>query len=217
MPTASDFDCDFRVGKLCLLHLGRAIRQAGLPADCDDNARPLLQFQRWLRRVPHADIKVLCRELAPVKSHYASQLPSCRRGQSAGCAAIVAPSNSAAAGGGHAHGPSFDKELRQFSVNGEIVRTFFRDAKIQIPILLAFENADWSPSIENPLDCSPRRHAERQLNNGIRQLNLHQDPMLIHFWVEKGTQRIRWKVIDEASDQRALPRTPAALSCATID
>jgi len=126
-----------------------------------------------------------------------SQLADARR-----LAGTDAPPDSAAANKVPAYGPFF-KDDRDLFVNGTSVRTFRREAENQVPILRAFREQGWALSIENPLSASPRRRAERRLSGGVRQLNLRQMPKLIYFSVERGTQRVHWKLINEAAGQRA--------------
>ena len=97
-------------------------------------------------------------------------------------------------------GPWFKKSLRRFFANGRIVRTFRRAAPDQMEILIAFQEQGWPAWIENPFGRSTSADSERRLSNAVARLNHQQKPKRIYFWVEKGTQRIYWKLIDENGD-----------------
>jgi len=120
-------------------------------------------------------------------------------------AGIVAPRDPAAAEDEiPALGPKFDKGRRVLTVHGKLVRQFYRDAENQIPILKAFQEQNWPPWIENPLGRPKPTDARHRLSDAVADLNEDQKEKLVRFWIEKGTQRIFWELIEEACDHRVV-------------
>jgi len=120
-------------------------------------------------------------------------------------ARVDAPHDFAAEDEVPALGPKFDKGRRVLTVHGTFVRQFRRNAENQIRILESFQDQRWPPWIENPFGRPGPTDPRHRLSDAVADLNNDQELKLIHFWVEKGTQRVSWELTEEASDEHVAP------------
>ena len=94
-------------------------------------------------------------------------------------------------------GPHFDLQRRQLLLDAVVVRQYHREAENQFSVLRAFQAQGWPFRIENALGRQKRLGIRHRLSDTVANLNKHQKPKLIHFWVERGTQRVLWERTDE--------------------
>lgn len=80
--------------------------------------------------------------------------------------------------------PSWNQELKELHVAGQLVKRFHRPARNQETILSAFQKSDWERRIADPLPVEEERleqTATRRLQDAIRSLNRHQANNLLVF------------------------------------
>ena len=98
-------------------------------------------------------------------------------------AGIALPSEAVTASTVPECGPHFDPDRRELSLDGVVVRQFHRAAANQISILKAFRKHGWPAGVDNALGRPAADDVRHRLSDAINELNQHQTPKLIHFWV----------------------------------
>lgn len=102
--------------------------------------------------------------------------------------------------------PRWDKKLRQLSFDGQIVKRFSVPAANQEAVLLAFEEAGWPPSIDDPLPFLPEQRAKERLHATIRCLNANQQNRVLRFRGDGTGEAVLWQPLVEISADCSPPR-----------
>src|SRR5262249_37749609 len=92
--------------------------------------------------------------------------------------------------------PHYDRDRRELSLGGKLVKRLKQRAPDQTLILDAFEEQNWPARIANPL--SPRGHGrprKLRLNPAIYRLNRHQVHSLRHFRGDGTGEGVIWEMI----------------------
>lgn len=94
--------------------------------------------------------------------------------------------------------PRWDVELRELSVDGQLVKRFNSLAPNQEAILTAFEEDGWPQHIFDPLTVNPQQSqpAKRRLNDAVKGLNRYQKNRLIRFSTDGTGEGVRWQWFD---------------------
>lgn len=103
--------------------------------------------------------------------------------------------------------PHWDAELREFTVDGRLVKRFKSPAPNQIAILSAFEEDGWPRHIDDPLprNGNPETDPKRRLNDTVKSLNRHHNARVIHFSTDGTGEGVKWEWADCCrQDERVL-------------
>jgi hypothetical protein len=110
--------------------------------------------------------------------------------------------------------PKWDRDRRELRVGGQLVKVFKLPSPMQETILMAFEEENWPPRIDDPLPVHPDLLPKRRLHDTIKSLNRNQKNWLIRFMGDGTGEGIRWELIsfkDEVA--HAEPALPNAHHC----
>ena len=94
--------------------------------------------------------------------------------------------------------PRWDRERRELTVNGCVVKHFKWTAVNQEAILSAFEEEDWPYRIDDPLSPQPGQDSKRRLGDTIKCLNRKQKEALIHFRGDGTGEGIVWEFVEQS-------------------
>jgi hypothetical protein len=75
---------------------------------------------------------------------------------------------------------------------------------MQEAILMAFEEEQWPPRIDDPLPGHPDLLPKRRLHDTIKSLNRNQKNSLIRFMGDGTGEGIRWELIPSRNDAEQL-------------
>ncbi len=98
--------------------------------------------------------------------------------------------------------PKWDRDRRELRVGGKLVKVFKLPSPMQEAILVAFEEEQWPPRIDDPLPGHPDHLPKRRLHDTIKSLNRNQKNSLIRFMGDGTGEGIRWELVptgDEAA------------------
>ena len=97
--------------------------------------------------------------------------------------------------------PHWDAELREFSVDGQLVKRFKSPAPNQVAILSAFEEDGWPRHVDDPLPRTgnPEADPKRRLNDTVKSLNRHHYVRVIHFSTDGTGEGVRWELAQHRS------------------
>jgi hypothetical protein len=93
--------------------------------------------------------------------------------------------------------PQWDSDRQQLRVGWVIVKEFKVPAANQEAILVAFQEENWAPRIDDPLVPKPNLDAKRRLRDTINCLNRKQKNPLIRFHCDGRGEGIRWELTRE--------------------
>ena len=93
------------------------------------------------------------------------------------------------------HLPHWDRQHRQLSFDGCVVKRFRVPANNQEAVFSAFQQAGWPPSINDPLPYLPgqRKRAKERLHATIRCLNANQENRLLRFSGDGTGEAVIWE------------------------
>jgi hypothetical protein len=91
--------------------------------------------------------------------------------------------------------PFFDIELREFWLNGILIKRLDTRATEQIIILSAFEEESWPQRIDDPLRPKVGVDESARMRDIIFNLNGHQHPTSIRFFPDGSGECIRWEFV----------------------
>jgi len=97
----------------------------------------------------------------------------------------------------------YDTELFELWVNGKLVKRLDVRAVNQIAILIAFQEENWPPRIDDPLHPNGS-DGKARLRSTVHCLNRCRNPSRIHFFADGTGHGIRWELIAPA--QNAAPK-----------
>ena len=105
------------------------------------------------------------------------------------------------AGNGHAPvTPCWDGERHELRVGCQLVKVFRLPSPNQETILMAFEEDEWPPRIDDPLPQHPDLLPKRRLHDAIKSLNRNQKARAIRFMGDGTGEGIRWELIFSYKD-----------------
>jgi hypothetical protein len=107
---------------------------------------------------------------------------------------------------GHAS-PKWDRDRRELRIGSKLVKVFKLPSPMQEAILMAFEEEQWPPRIDDPLPGHPDLLPKRRLHDTIKSLNRNQKNSLIRFMGDGTGEGIRWELVlstDESEQLSAL-------------
>lgn len=90
--------------------------------------------------------------------------------------------------------PKWDRDRRELRIGGELVKVFKLPSPMQEAILMAFEEENWPPKIDDPLPSHPDLLPKRRLHDTIKSLNRNQKSSLIRFMGDGTGEGIRWEL-----------------------
>jgi hypothetical protein len=99
---------------------------------------------------------------------------------------------------GHSH-PKWDRDRRELRLGGKLIKVFKLPSPMQEAILMAFEEENWPPRIDDPLPGHPDYPPKRRLHDTIKSLNRNQKNCLIRFMGDGTGEGIRWEMISSAN------------------
>ena len=89
--------------------------------------------------------------------------------------------------------PVWDRETRELSAAGRLVKRFRVPAPNQELILEAFQEEGWPPRMDNPLPPGPTADVRERLHDTIKNLNRHQVHRLLLFQGDGRGLGVRWR------------------------
>lgn len=90
--------------------------------------------------------------------------------------------------------PKWDRDRRELRLGGKLVKVFKLPSPMQEAILMAFEEENWPPRIDDPLPVHPDLLPKRRLHDTIKSLNRNQKNSLIRFMGDGTGEGIRWEL-----------------------
>jgi hypothetical protein len=90
--------------------------------------------------------------------------------------------------------PKWDRDRRELRLADELVKVFKLPSPMQEAILMAFEEEQWPPRIDDPLPVHPDMLPKRRLHDTIKSLNRNQKSPLIRFMGDGTGEGIRWEL-----------------------
>jgi hypothetical protein len=94
--------------------------------------------------------------------------------------------------------PNWDRDRRELRLGRQLVKVFKLPSRMQETILMAFEEEQWPPKIDDPLPVHPDLMPKRRLHDTIKGLNRNQKSCLIRFMGDGTGEGIRWELIPAA-------------------
>jgi hypothetical protein len=95
---------------------------------------------------------------------------------------------------GRSH-PKWDRDRRELRLGTKLIKVFKLPSPMQEAILMAFEEEQWPPRIDDPLPGHPDYPPKRRLHDTIKSLNRNQKNCLIRFMGDGTGEGIRWELI----------------------
>jgi hypothetical protein len=90
--------------------------------------------------------------------------------------------------------PKWDRDRRELRLGEHLVKVFKLPSPMQEVILMAFEEENWPPRIDDPLPMHPDLLPKRRLHDTIKSLNRNQKNCLIRFMGDGTGEGIRWEL-----------------------
>ncbi len=90
--------------------------------------------------------------------------------------------------------PKWDRDRRELRLESKVVKVFKLPSPMQEAILMAFEEENWPPRIDDPLPGHPDLLPKRRLHDTIKSLNRNQKNCLIRFMGDGTGEGIRWEL-----------------------
>lgn len=106
-------------------------------------------------------------------------------------------------------GPRWDSERQEFSLGDQLVKRFKLPSPNQETILMAFEEEEWPPRIDDPLPPHPDLDPKRRLHDTIKSLNRNQKLRLVRFMGDGTGQGIRWEMMRQEGNGKLLSEQPS--------
>jgi hypothetical protein len=100
--------------------------------------------------------------------------------------------------------PKWDRDRRELRIGSKLVKVFKLPSPMQEAILMAFEEEQWPPRIDDPLPGHPDLLPKRRLHDTIKSLNRNQKNSLIRFMGDGTGEGIRWELIPSRNDAEQL-------------
>jgi hypothetical protein len=130
-----------------------------------------------------------CFVLTPAGAALAREL--LRQGQPAPAAPGLAPHN----GDNPAAVPTWNRDRRELSLHGVLIKQYKLPAPNQESVLAAFEEEHWPARIDDPLPGNPGVDPKRRLHETIASLNRNQKQRLLQFMGDGSGQGVRWECL----------------------
>ena len=92
--------------------------------------------------------------------------------------------------------PAWDRELRQLSYQGFVVKVFRQPATNQECVLNEFQRKRWTTHINDPLPRDGEVLAKVRLHDTVKALNEYQQSQLLHFGGDGTGRGIIWRPIN---------------------
>jgi len=89
--------------------------------------------------------------------------------------------------------PRYQAELKELTLDGELVKRFKVPAPNQELILTAFEEEGWPPHLDDPLPPLAELDPKKRLNDAIRCLNRNQKRHVLRFMGAGNGRGLRWE------------------------
>ena len=96
--------------------------------------------------------------------------------------------------------PHWDCDRRELRVSGKLVKQFKAPSPNQELVLVALQEENWAPRIDDPLPPSKSLDTKQRLHDTIKNLNRHQKHRLIRFMGDGTGLGIRWELIHAAKE-----------------
>jgi hypothetical protein len=91
--------------------------------------------------------------------------------------------------------PHYDRDRRELRLGDQVVKRFRQPAGNQELILLAFEEQDWPPRIDDPLPPEPGQDRKERLRDTVKALNRRQILPLVHFATDGSGEGVLGKLV----------------------
>ena len=89
--------------------------------------------------------------------------------------------------------PLWDRDRRQLSLGGTLVKQYKLPSPNQEMILSAFEEEGWPPRIDDPLPPVSEMNPKRRLHDTIKSLNRHQKNCIVRFAGDGRGEGVLWE------------------------
>jgi hypothetical protein len=93
--------------------------------------------------------------------------------------------------------PHWDRERHELWFGSRPIKQFKLPSPNQEMILMALEEEDWPPRIDDPLPPARDIDPKRRLRDTIKNLNRNQKHRLLRFMGDGTGQGVRWEVVDQ--------------------
>jgi hypothetical protein len=89
--------------------------------------------------------------------------------------------------------PQWDKQRRELTINGQVIKRYRLPASNQIAVLMAFEEEGWPSRVFDPLQPDGDHDPKRRLHETIKALNRHHRVKIIQFHGDGTGEGILWE------------------------
>lgn len=95
--------------------------------------------------------------------------------------------------------PHWDRDRHELRLGSQLIKQFKLPSPNQEVILMAFEEENWPPRVDDPLPHSKKLDAKQRLHDTIKNLNRNQKARLVRFMGDGTGEGVRWEVIATAA------------------